>query len=510
MVVACVAGFGVSAAFDQTVDGASTYAAELFGKATPLTYPLNLSTTDNLTDRTTPTVMLTYKNAATATNVAASSTSTVKFDFTNATFTSAVLPAAMVCQTTSDGASTTPTWAACSDAAITVREGGGAGTSSVTFQLVTGSQAIDISAKPAAPATTDGANQMRLVLTAPRLTATGAVSVSSSIATSAGNIPPVVMCSTKDDAATKTVNEAAEACNLVVKTAAAVGVPVAAAGGTQAHIHLDDFKMLAPKADGKAREGVSLGSYTFSVDNKTGSILAPDGTAFNEDAAATLTISVDGDLNEGDKIKVGGSDPKEMTVSAAGGPVSTLVTLSSAQPGLTALKSSKKVDLTYVPAGKERLSHGAEIDVDYMPRFTRVENTALKSSKDNRTTLKLSGVGSEVKAYGLPHAANSKMDKTNVRVRCENGAGMDNMCRVFIECWDDEGMGDIGEVGKLMEGEVDVLQAGDNSPEALSGLTASTRLSCRVLATGEVTVQSLVRDGETGVLINTTAVGGAD
>ena len=489
VVVACVAGIGASAGFEQTVHGASTYAKELFGKATNLTYPLNDSTTENLTDRVEPMVVLTLKNQPQA--VAADSKATVKFELSKATFAEAVLPGDLVCRTSSDTGASWDT--SCSETTITIADGGAKDSSSVTFEVMAGETiAID-----PGTATADGANQARLELTVPQLKATGAVTVATSVATSAGDIPPVVNpCPTAPVAA-------ADACNKVVKTAEAVMATVAG-GGVQAHIHLDDFKMLAPMADGKARESVSLGSYTFNVDNKGGSILGPDGEALNEDAAATLTIAVEGDLNEGDVVTVGGADPKSQTVAASGEGVSMLVTLSSAEPGLTALKSSKKVDLMYMPAGKERLSHGAEIDVHFMPRFTRVENTPIPPAM-RPTTLKLSGVGSEVRAYALPHADNGKMDRANVRVRCENGTGKDNDCRVFVECWDDMGMGDIGEVGKIVEGALKTLDS--EKIEMYSGVDPDdSRLSCRVLATGMVAVQSLVRDGTTGTLVNNTYI----
>ena len=492
VVVACVAGFGAWAGFEQMVQGESTYAAELFGKATNLTYPLNIGTVEDVTDRTVPTVMLTLKGEELS--VAPASKAAVKFMFSKAEFAEAILPGALVCETTTDAFANDDGCG--TESLITIVDGGAKGDSNVTFEVTVGDAAI--------PITADGESQVRLVLTVPQLRATGAVTVATSIATSAGNIPPVVNACPVDNPDTKAMNET-DPCNKVVKTAQAV-TAMGVGGGVQAHIHLDDFKMLAPMA-GKARESVSLGSYTFNVDNKGGNTRGPDGNPLNEDAAATLTITVEGDLNEGDVVKVGGADPKDLTVAASGEGVSTLVTLSSAEPGLTALKSSKKVDLMYMPAGKDRLSHGAEIDVHFMPRFTRVENTSIKAEM-RTTTLKLSGVGSEVRAYALPHADNGKMDRANVRIRCEDGDRTDdNMCRVFVECWDDMGMGDIGEVGKIAEGALKRLDS--EEMEMYSGVDPEeSRLSCRVLATGEVTVQSLVRDGPTGVLVNNTTVGG--
>ena len=485
VVVACVAGFGAWAGFEQMVQGESTYAAELFGKATNLTYPLNIGTVEDVTDRTVPTVMLTLKGEELS--VAPASKAAVKFMFSKAEFAEAILPGALVCETTTDAFANDDGCG--TESLITIVDGGAKGDSNVTFEVTVGDAAI--------PITADGESQVRLVLTVPQLRATGAVTVATSIATSAGNIPPVV------NACPATPMAAADRCNKVVKTAKAVSATVAGMD-VQPHIHLDDFKMLAPMPDGKARESVSLGSYTFNVTNMDGTTRGPDGEALNEDAAATLTITVEGDLNEGDVVKVGGADPKDLTVAASGEGVSTLVTLSSAEPGLTALKSSKKVDLMYVPAGKERLSHGAEIDVHFMPRFTRVENTPIPAGM-HTTTLKLSGVASEVKAYALPHSDNGKMDRANVRIRCEDGVGKDNMCRLFVECWDDMGMGDIGEVGKVAEGALKTLNS--EEMEMYSGVDPESRLSCRVLATGTVTVQTLVRDGPTGVLVNNTTVG---
>ena len=105
----------------------------------------------------------------------------------------------------------------------------------------------------------------------------------------------------------------------------------------------------------------------------------------------------------------------------------------------------------------------------------------------------LKGVRGELKAYAIPFDGNGKGDMANVRVRCEDGVmnkDGDSMCRVFLECWDDMGMRSFGESDMVYEGAVDVLNAAEI--EAAVGIEAgmaTSRHSCRVLATGMPSVQ---------------------
>ena len=164
----------------------------------------------------------------------------------------------------------------------------------------------------------------------------------------------------------------------------------------------------------------------------------------------------------------------------------------------------------YMAGGKEHLNHGAMIDVtasvDYSDPSANDEKAVMST-----TTLNFDGVGNPVMAYAIPHSTNGTGDKANVRVRCEDApAAMDedeeDMCRVFAECWDDMGNRGFGEGPMIAEN--NVMVANGAAVEAITGLEAMSRISCRVLSKGMVTVQQLTRDGNSGTLVNNTYVGG--
>ena len=166
------------------------------------------------------------------------------------------------------------------------------------------------------------------------------------------------------------------------------------------------------------------------------------------------------------------------------------------------------VAVKYTPAGKVELIHGNEIDVTFEPSFARVENAAIPAAMKT-AGLMIAGVTSDLKAYAIPASTNGKNDKANVRVRCVDGDRMSkthkNMCRTFIQCWGDDGMGGVGEHGEgVAENATIVLSAEDL--EMASGVEAMGRHSCRILASGDTAVQVLVRDGTTGTLVNNTFV----
>jgi hypothetical protein len=154
----------------------------------------------------------------------------------------------------------------------------------------------------------------------------------------------------------------------------------------------------------------------------------------------------------------------------------------------------------YMPGGKGDIKHGAMINLTAMVDYsdpTAIDEAPAKSA----TTLNFDGVGNAVMAYAIPHSTNGTGDKANVRVRCEASTG----CRVFAECWDDMGNRGFGE-GPMIAGN-NVMVANAEAVEMITGLEPTSRLSCRVLSAGAVTVQQLTRDGNSGTLVNNTYVG---
>ena len=160
-------------------------------------------------------------------------------------------------------------------------------------------------------------------------------------------------------------------------------------------------------------------------------------------------------------------------------------------------------DVYYMAGGKDTINHEAMINLTAMVHYSdpsAINETDAKTS----TTLKFKGIGSPIKAYAIPHSTNGVGDKGNVRVRCESSAG----CRVFLECWDDMGMRGFGEAGEIAGNNLVKWTGAD--VESVTGLEPGSRHSCRILSKGEVTVQQLTRDGNSGTLVNNTYVGEAD
>ena len=122
------------------------------------------------------------------------------------------------------------------------------------------------------------------------------------------------------------------------------------------------------------------------------------------------------------------------------------------------------------------------------------------------TELRFHGVAGALQAYAIPHSSNSRMDAANLRIRCEDGDGfsMGTECRAFLECWDMDGNPGFGELdGAIAENTV--RRVGAMEIEEVVGMPdASSRLSCRVLATGDPSVQTLVRTN--GTLVNNSYV----
>ena len=163
----------------------------------------------------------------------------------------------------------------------------------------------------------------------------------------------------------------------------------------------------------------------------------------------------------------------------------------------------------YMPGGKDALNHGAAINLTAMVDYS--DPTAVdEAPKMSSSTLNFDGVGGPVMAYAIPHSSNGIGDKGNVRVRCEEApAGDDEACRVFLECWDQMGNRGFGEAPMVGENMTAVWSGADIEGVANGLDEPTTRISCRVLSQGMVTVQQLTRDGNSGTLVNNTYVGEA-
>ena len=156
----------------------------------------------------------------------------------------------------------------------------------------------------------------------------------------------------------------------------------------------------------------------------------------------------------------------------------------------------------YMAGGKDHINHGSTIEVtasvDYSDPSARDETDVMST-----TTLNFDGVGNPVMAYAIPHSTNEMGDKGNVRVRCEDSTD----CRVFLECWGDDGTETRG-FGEVLGGvPADGVKVWNGAAiESVTGRMPDSRHSCRVLSKGDVTVQQLTRDGHSNTLVNNTYV----
>ena len=175
-------------------------------------------------------------------------------------------------------------------------------------------------------------------------------------------------------------------------------------------------------------------------------------------------------------------------------------------------KFDRRIGVFYLPGGKMDLAHGTMLKTSAVVNYTRATSKDEGVVRDE-TELRLHGVDHELKAYAVPFDGNGRGDKVNLRVRCEDGdqfsandSKLEDQCRAFLECWNDDGDRAFGEITPAVaENSVTRLNAMEIEDEVL-GMedAASSRHSCRVLATGLPSVQILVNSG--GTLVNNTYV----
>ena len=110
------------------------------------------------------------------------------------------------------------------------------------------------------------------------------------------------------------------------------------------------------------------------------------------------------------------------------------------------------------------------------------------------------GVDMQARAYAIPPASHD--DDGNVRIKCE--ATGDAMCTVFLDCNEQDGMARFGELGDTIAAGATEHLTGGAIADVLGIDDWTGRLSCDVLSANEVSVQVLVRSGES--LINNTYV----
>ena len=261
-------------------------------------------------------------------------------------------------------------------------------------------------------------------------------------------------------------------------------------------------------------------------------ILQWDGTRVDSDLAGVLDVDVTGDrglFRDGDQVFVNFGEPAAglwasgyagaatvrridagETLTVDGNMASFTVGGLSIDPGNVdegTAQLPRRIAVLYIPAGKEDLAHGTMLHASAVVNYTR-PTTADERAVRRMTELRIHGVDHELKAYAIPFAGNGKGDKGNIRIRCESGDAFSDgkECRAFLECWNDMGERDFGEVTPPIDANALTVLSSDDVGMIAGMMTDMTRYSCRVLATGQPSVQQLTRDGSSGTLVNNTYV----
>ena len=236
--------------------------------------------------------------------------------------------------------------------------------------------------------------------------------------------------------------------------------------------------------DGQVVDAGLRGTLTMKAEGTRG--------LFNEDDMLFIDYDKNGKMGAGEGIAIDG-------MMAMGEALSIDADKSESFSGGTGA-----FKVFYMPGGKGAINHGSMIKLTAMVNYS--DPTAIdETPRGSATTLNFDGVGNPVMAYAIPHSTNGTGDKANVRVRCEQAAPGADACRVFAECWDDMGNRGFGEGPMIAEN--NVMVANSAAVEMITGLEPMSRISCRVLSRGMVTVQQLTRDGNSGTLVNNTYVG---
>ena len=555
VVVACVAGFGAWGASGINVGVANdaTYAAELFGTGADklsIAYPGGAS----------PEVSVTWDQAFPYDsdndgdidgddtpenrnpNLVANSTVEIRWELSNATFATTV-QASDFTKSTAFGP-------------VSIADGGKDGDSFVAITMNNAQDAAANAAFPARVVDNDGnITTQNVSFSVPRLTGISAladptkkVAVTVRLRITTGSQTPVASTNTKPASLPFPTGKLGKA--NVVHSANAVTLAEAGTGRKgemSTRIDIDERMMLRANAfSGLFTDGAAVQAYrprTFLVGGDGGFaaqlayltltvrsevdgtvIHQWDGTRVDSDVAGVLDIDVSGAIREGDMVfanrdddanwyspYVGSTDNRTIdsgeALTVTEGMAEFTTGGFSIDPGQTDEDDPEDMSMIgvyYVPNGKDEVAHGAMIHLSAIVNYTRA-TTLDERAKTTTTELRFHGVDDEVKAYAIPFDGNGKGDMANVRIRCEAGDWFTGACRPFLECWDDMGMRMFGESASIAKNALDVLSSMEVE-EVIGATDPATRHSCRVLSTGTTSVQTLVRDGTSGTLVNNSQV----
>ena len=500
-VAALVLATGAWAAhWEIYVDNPVTYAKEIFGGDDPADLDLTLTTDNIATDapvdvdeQTSVAVKLWLEDGQ---SVAADSELEVTFTLTGGIFGQAVNWTDLSAETGGDGVGSVGNLMKKGGS----QQGGAAGDASVSLRvLVPDARTIN---GPSGGGNTGAFVRLdvKSLEGAAGLAGAGTVTVAAAMRVTSGpdlNFPTMLV--KRDEV--KAVTAAPDAVPPVVAVEyvrgtsnmianSALAVTFTGAGGTTGNIDLANRAKLAAPA---TKVGVASLSYVKNTDAKEAdgkaSFSASDG------AAANITVTVSGMVRDTDTVyfdqDMDGKPGAKEGLDIADGVATKSFRLSNAGSGAT---------VYFVPDGTTNMTAGrlnASFAVEY--DATSVVNPGAKTGGAN---LVYNGVESKARAYAIPNPGMN--DIGNIRIKCE--AGGTAMCTIFLDCNEQNGMGHFGELGsEIPAGATMVLQA-DGIAEVLEVDEWDGRLSCDVLSSNPVSVQVLVRSGNS--LVNNTYISG--
>ena len=264
------------------------------------------------------------------------------------------------------------------------------------------------------------------------------------------------------------------------------------APGVQGNIDLED----RTKLDGATQ--VAVGSISHTPNPMA--VEADGKTSFSTGKGmdADIHISVEGSVRDTDTVYFDLPDPDDEDKSNA--KMDDKEALSITDGIATGSFRLTSGTVYYIPDGETAMSAGdleATFSVEY-DASSVVDPAAVKGSAD----LKYSGVEQMARAYAIPNPDHPDMG--NVRIKCEETG--DSTCTVFLDCNEQDGMPRFGELGEtIAAGATEHLNEAAIG-EVLGIDTWEGRLSCDVLSASDVSVQVLVRSGDS--LVNNTFVDG--
>ena len=415
-------------------------------------------------------------------NIDDGNTADITFELTGATFEQAAGSTNLKQFTAAQNCN--PAFPAGSTIEGSVMKGGAKGDSSVTYR---------VEVTDAGGGTTFDAGQAICFLIPDLSVSNGSVSVEASIkpvATTGVSFPSAI--------AFPEAKEAKAAAKAVLAAEAALTASLGT--GDTAFVNVADRTKIAtggtqdPSGDSKTM-GLKVGTLSVAVSQKdiwklTGDDYLPkdqiDGSLSGQ---ITVTVGGTRPYGSGDRVLVGSG------ATALSGTISGMAAEATVQTAVDSLT------IVYVPGGVDNLKPGpfmAAAEYKFNDR-RNVSGASAMIKPPSTGMIKYAGVEVEGYAYGVVRGGGT--DTSFVRVTCRASAD----CAVFLDCTDQAGMNYFDATPPVAAGGTSVWNSAAIAG-VLGGGWASGRGRCDIHSTGQLSVQHMVRSGDT--LVNSSTVVG--